>query len=217
MTKNSKADVVQDFDLPGTRGGKRRARILSAFHQCIIAKGYSNTTLRDVAREAEMSESHLLYYIPGKNTMLENYFDIMVQKFIERIESFRGEPVERQIDLLADLYFAGKGVTRSEIGIMLEFFGVAVHDKPLRRLKIKFDRFCKAYLKELFKQSPCGPENAAAYAEISYAMLIGLRTAAFFDKRLGLPQARLFFQTEILDLAGISPGEGPAISDREPL
>jgi AcrR family transcriptional regulator len=201
---NSKAEAVQEFPLPGSRGGKRRARILAAFHDCIISKGYAKTTLRDVAKAADMSASHLLYYFPGKDTMLEHYCDNVAQRIVERIKSFRAESPETQIALLADLFFAGKGITRSEIGFMLECFGVAVHDKPLRRDKKKLDRFCKSYLQGLFEQSPCGPDSAQADAEISYAMLIGLRTAAYFDKRLGLPRARRLFHNEMLNLAGFS-------------
>jgi len=199
---NSKADAVQEFVLAGSRGGKRRARILAAFHDCIISKGYAKTTLRDVAKAADMSASHLLYYFPGKDTMLERYFENVSQRIVERIESFQAESPQQQIDLLADLFFAGKGITRSEIGFMLECFGVAVHDKPIRRDKKKLDRFCKSYLQDLFEQSPCGPDSARAYAEISYAMLIGLRTAAYFDKRLGLPRARRLFHNQMSNLAG---------------
>ena len=198
----SDIDAEQEFPLPGTRGGKRRSRILAAFHDCIISKGYAKTTLRDVAREADMSASHLLYYFPGKDTMLEQYFENVAQRIAERIENFRTEAPEQQIGLLSDLFFSGKGITRSEIGFMLECFGVAVHDKPLRRDKTKLDRFCKSYLQALFEQSPCGPDRARAYAELSYAMLIGLRTAAYFDKRLGLPRARKLFHSEMLSLAG---------------
>ena len=46
----SDIDTAQAIDLPGTRGGKRRALILAAFHDCIISKGYAKTTLRDVAQ-----------------------------------------------------------------------------------------------------------------------------------------------------------------------
>lgn len=199
---NSDIKAGQAFDLPGTRGGKRRARILSAFHDCIISKGYAKTTLRDVARVADMSASHLLYYFPGKDSMLEHYFENVAQRIVERIERFRTEPPKQQIGLLADLFFVGKGITRSEIGFMLECFGVAVHDRELRRDKKKLDRFCKSCLRDVFEQSPCGPSNARAYAEISYAMLIGLRTAAYFDKRLGLPRARRLFHNQVLTLAG---------------
>ena len=188
--------------LPGSRGGKRRARILTAFHECIISNGYAKTTLRDVAKEAGMSASHLLYYFAGKDKILEQYFEDVAQLIVERIESFRSESPQRQIDLLADLFFAGKGITRSEIGFMLECFGVAVHDKQLRRDKRKLDRFCKAYLRELFEKSPGGADRARDFAEISYSLLIGLRTAAYFDKRLGLPRARRLFHNEMCNLAG---------------
>jgi len=197
-------DAAQFDSLPGTRGGKRRARILAAFHDCIIDKGYAKTTLRDVARTADMSASHLLYYFAGKDTMLEHYFENVAQRIVERIDSFTGESPEQQIELLADLFFAGKGITRSEIGFMLECFGVAVHDSQIRSDKTKLDRFCKKYLTQLFKQSPGGASNAKAYAEISYAMLIGLRTAAYFDQRLGLPRARKLFRNQMLSLAGYS-------------
>lgn len=188
--------------MPESRGDKRRVQILSAFHDCIISKGYAKTTLRDVAQTAGMSASHLLYYFSGKDTLLEHYFDNVAQAIVERIESFRTEAAERQFELLADLFFAGKGITRDEIGFMLECFGVAVHDKQLHRDKTELDRFCKSYLQELFTQSPCGSSRARAYAEISYAMLIGLRTAAYFDERLGLPRARRLFNEEMLNLAG---------------
>lgn len=200
----SEIDTAQAIDLPGTRGGKRRALILAAFHDCIISKGYAKTTLRDVAQAAEMSASHLLYYFPGKDTMLEHYFENVAQRIVERIESFQTEPPEQQVGLLSELFFAGKGITRSEIGFMLECFGVAVHDRKIGQDKTKLDRFCKNYLKKLFEQSPSGPSSASDYAEISYAMLIGLRTAAYFDRQLGLPRARTLFHDEMLNLAGFS-------------
>jgi AcrR family transcriptional regulator len=198
------SNSIEVKNLPGTRGGTRRARILTAFHACIIAKGYAKTTLRDVARKADMSASHLLYYFPGKDTMLEHYFENVSQRIVERIESFSTESPEQQIELLSELFFAGKGITRSEIGFMLECFGVAVHDQQVRSDKTKLDRFCKNYLKDLFEQSPAGAENAHDYAEVSYATLIGLRTAAYFDQRLGLPRARELFRNEIRNLAGYS-------------
>jgi AcrR family transcriptional regulator len=187
---------------PGTRGGERRRRILKGLHDCVIQKGYAKTTLADVARSAGMSPSHLLYYFSGKDAILKEYFERVAARIRARIDSFRHDDLDRQLELLAELFFAGKGITRSEIGFMLECFGVAVHDPQLHREKTELDRFCKAYLKELFEQSS---DNGAAKdaAEVAYAMLIGLRTAAYFDQRLGLPQARRLFRAEMSSLAGI--------------
>ena len=186
---------------PGMRGGKRRNHIFQALHDCIIEKGYAKTTLADVARSAQMTPSHLLYYFSGKDAILEAFFENVAQRIIERMEGFRAETPERRIDLLADLFFAGKGITMSEIGFMLECFGAAVHDSQLHHDKTALDRFCKTYIEELFVSSPCGPDNARDLAEIAYAMLIGLRTAVYFDQRIGLPRARGLFRTAIFNLA----------------
>ncbi len=183
------------------RGGKRRIRIFQALHDCIIEKGYAKTTLADVARTAEMTPSHLLYYFSGKDAILEDFFENVAQRIVERMEGFRTETAERRVDLLVDLFFAGKGITMSEIGFMLECFGVAVHDKQLHSEKTALDRFCKTYLEELFVESPCGASNARDSAEVAYAMLIGLRTAVYFDQRIDLSRARSLFRTSIMNLA----------------
>ncbi len=183
------------------RGGKRRKRIFQALHDCIIEKGYSKTTLADIARAADMTPSHLLYYFDGKDVILEDFFENVAQRIVERMEGFRSETAENRIDLLVDLFFAGKGITVSEIGFMLECFGVAVHDNQLRSEKVALDRFCKTYLEELFAESPCGATMARDSAEIAYAMLIGLRTAVYFDERIDLPSARRLFRTSIRNLA----------------
>ena len=183
------------------RGERRRQRILQSLHDCIIDKGYAKTTLADIARAADMSPSHLLYYFTGKDAILEEYFESVAERIRQRIEGFRDEDPGQQIDLLTDLFFAGKGITRTEIGFMLECFGVAVHDKTLQQYKTDLDRFCKAHLKELFEQMPDRTAPPKDCAEVAYSMLIGLRTAAYFDERLGLPQARRLFRAEMLNLA----------------
>lgn len=186
----------------GSRGEQRRARILAALHDCVIKQGYSKTTLKDIASAADMSASHLLYFFPGKDAILEHYFEKVANLLLARIKGFRDEPAERQIDLLTDLFFAGKGLTRSEIGFMLECFGAAVHDSTLSQMKTRLDRQCKAYLTELFESlSGESGRSAKDAAELAYAILIGLRTATYFDKRLQLTQARRLFHDSITQLA----------------
>ena len=187
--------------LAGSRGDNRRELILEAFHDCIIRNGYSSTTLRDVARKAGMTASHLLYYFSGKDAILAHYFNVVSQRIIERINSFRKARPMQQVDYLADLFFAGKGITNSETGFMLECFGVAVHDRQLHAEKSALDLFCKNYLEELFRQAGCKPAEASDHAEVAYALLIGLRTAAYFDGRLDLLQARRLFHASVLEMA----------------
>ena len=196
---------LEDDSAMDSRGDKRRRRILDGFHDCIIKKGYAKTTLRDVAKAASMSASHLLYYFSGKDAILQHYFDAVSQRIMQRIDSFRGEEPSRQFELLADLFFAGRGITDSETGFMLECFGVAVHDPQLHREKAELDRYCKDYLQELFAKLPSARDDAPDHAENAYALLIGLRTAAFFDQRLSLSNARRLFREGVMRQAGLLP------------
>ena len=187
------------------RGDTRRTAILRALHSCVLDKGYAKTSLADIAGAAGMYPSHLLYYFKGKEAILEQYFQDVSQKILERLHAFTAEDPKRQIELLANLFFAGKGIKKSEIGFMLESFGVAVNDKVLREEKATLDRQCKEYLGQLFEKSPGRIMNEPRdCAEITYSMLIGLRSAVYFDENLELPDAYRLFHAAVIHLAGYS-------------
>ncbi len=190
------------------RGEKRRQLILRALHDCIIEKGYAKTTLADIAEVAGMYPSHLLYYYSGKDAILEQYFQNVANLILARLDGFGSETPEKQIKLLAELFFAGAGIGKSEIGFMLECFGVAVNDKVLRQEKSELDERCKIYLTELFEQTPGGIISAAKdAAEVAYAMLIGLRSAVYFDDKLNLREAHRLFHSSMLGIAGYLPAK----------
>lgn len=137
-----------------SRGDQRRRRIFRSLHDCIIEKGYIKTTLADIAAGANMSASHLLYYFKGKEAILEQYFDNVSQEFRQQLNSFSDENLERQITLLADLWFRNEPTTKSEIGFMFECFGAAVNDASLKKTKAEFDTHCKTFLLHMFEQAP---------------------------------------------------------------
>jgi AcrR family transcriptional regulator len=186
------------------RGNQRRRSILEAFHECVIEKGYAKTSLQDIATRADLYPSHVLYYFEGKEAIFEQYFENMAVRILKDLDSYRKETVERQIELLVKLYFSGRTIDHSEIGFMLESFGVAVNDPVLRREKSRVDRECKAYLTELFQESPRGAiRSAKDSAELAYSLLIGLRTAVYFDDKLKLTKARKLFRDSMYLYCGL--------------
>ena len=200
VTKRGSETIIGD-----QRPEFNRKRILRALHDCVIKEGFAKTTLADIAKTAKMYPSHVLYYFEGKNAILECYFRNVSEKIQQRFDGYRGKSPEQQIDFLADLYFAGQGLTISEIGFMFECFGVAVHYKKLHRDKAKLDEISKAFIAELFENTPrkgviSGPKVTA---EIAYAMLIGLRATVYFDKNIDLPTAHHLFRNSMLVLAGL--------------
>ena len=184
-------------DRDDSRSNQRRRKIFQSLHDCIISKGYIRTTLADVAERADMSASHLLYYFKGKEDILEQYFENVSVRFLQRIGEFGTEMPDRQIELLGDFWFRGETGTKMEIGFMLECFGVAVHDNALKVTKAEFDLRCKEHLSKIFANAPAllapNPKDAA---EVAYSLMIGLRSAIYFDDNIDLEDAyRLFINT----------------------
>jgi AcrR family transcriptional regulator len=186
-----------------SRGEKRRRRIFRSLHDCILDKGYVKTTLADVAQGADMSASHLLYYFKGKEDVLEQYFQYVSVQFTHRLDEMRLLAARDRIEALADFWFRGETGTRKEIGFMLECFGAAVNDTVLRVTKAEFDLRCKAFLAETFTAAPAlFMPTARDAAELAYALMIGLRSAVYFDDDIDLEGAHSLFLGTLLRLTG---------------
>ena len=202
---NQRKQADKDAPLkPGSKGDQRRRRIFRSLHDCILDKGYVKTTLADIAEGADMSASHLLYYFKGKEAMLEQYFESVSVQFLQRIAGFSDREPREQIQLLADFWFKGEASTRQEIGFMLECFGAAVNDDVLRVTKAEFDTQCKNYLTDIFNSAPSVfMDNAKDAAELSYSLMIGLRSAVYFDDDIDLADAHRLFLNSTLAMCGL--------------
>jgi len=188
-----------------SRGSQRRKLIYRSLHDCILQKGYVKTTLADIAEGAGMTASHLLYYFKGKEAILEQYFEHVSKRFLERIDSFRELAPAQQIQSLADFWFKSEASTRQEIGFMLECFGAAVNDKVLQKTKAQFDSRCKLYLTDLVSQGPAlAMGSAGDTAEVAYAVMIGLRSAVYFDDDVDLEDAHRLFIGSMHAMCGMS-------------
>lgn len=186
------------------RGNERRRRIFRALHDCTLQRGYARTTLADIAAAAEMSPSHLLYYFRGKDDVLEQYFESVAVRFSRRLDELESASSAQKIDGLADIWFRGEASTRQEIGFMLECFGAAVNDDVLRGTKADFDRRCKAFLGVVFAQSQnVFMGNARDASETAYALMVGLRSAVYFDD-FHLEDAHRLFRESLRTMADLN-------------
>jgi AcrR family transcriptional regulator len=184
----------------------RRGRIVVALYRCMAKKGYAATTLCDIAEEAGMTSSHLLYYYPGKEAILEAFFKAVTKRFEKEIAELKGrEPVE-QIEAIADLFLSANGLRKVDQGVMLDLYAQAVQNKAMRRVKVAHDRRIKDMFVELFAQLTPSlettPEDAALMA---YAVLFGLRANSFYDSQLSPAQTNRLFKQALLRIAGLKP------------
>ena len=136
----------------------RRERIIEALCERMLARGFAATTLADVARAAHMTPSHLLYYFKGKEEILNACFEGVTAQIMSGLALLDDEPLPARLDQIAEYFFGGKLLHKSDLAITLEFFGTAVHDKTLHATKACFDRAVKAWLAHTLRRrgAPAG-------------------------------------------------------------
>ncbi len=188
------------------RNDQRRARIVEALRECMLARGYAGTRLSDLARAAGMTPSHLLYYFKGKDAIVNAYWESLAEDLLTRLRAIESVPLERRIDMLTEVMLSSETASRPELGLFLELCGLAVHQKDLYLTKARFDREFKAWLAHQLEVAPrkLAPYTAMA-AESAYSLLMGLCTSAYFDERLGFERARAILRLTLRQVAGYEP------------
>jgi AcrR family transcriptional regulator len=195
----------------------RRSRIVRALYQCMSKKGYAATTLSDIADEAGMSSSHLLYYYPGKEAILEAFFKAVTRGIEAEIAKLGDQDPAARIEAIADLFLSPTKLRKVDQGVMLDLYGQAVQNKAMRRIKITHDRRIKDMFVALFRAVPGFSESEADDAgQLAYAQLLGLRANSFYDSQLSTTQANRLFKQALLRLAGLptaaaTPAPEPAV------
>jgi AcrR family transcriptional regulator len=198
---------LNESGAPGTRN--RRAGIVSALRRCVLAKGYAETSLTDLANSAEMSVSHLLYYYPSKEAVLLDLSDQINDRIWTDVTAHRDEPPEERIHVLVDNVFVQGAVHKTELGLLRELVALSTHRPELQAKLSAYSRKMTGYLEDLFSKAPRLPGMSAIdAAEIAGALWMGLVTNADYDPRLSYNTARRLFRRSLLLLANLEGKDG---------
>lgn len=185
-----------------TKASDRRGKIVTALYRCMSKQGYAGTTLCDIADEAGMTSSHLLYYYSGKEAILEAFFKAVTKRVEKQMTELKDRDPAERIEAIADLFLSPRGMRKVDQGVILDLYGQAVQNKSMRRLRVAHDRRIKDLLVDLFSQLPHAPEMSAEdCAQIAYAALFGLRGSSFYDSQVSASQANRLFKQTLFQLA----------------
>ena len=83
---------------PNTQADRRRT-LIAAAETTIARRGLAGVTLRDVANEAGMSSSALLYYYPGLKELLEDVQEQAVERFCTQRAAVVAETADPKLRL----------------------------------------------------------------------------------------------------------------------
>jgi AcrR family transcriptional regulator len=203
MTPKKRARAVAASRPADSNSGDRRVQILQALVRCIAAKGYSKTSLTDIAIAAKMSPSHIRYYFVGKDAVLKAFLEQTCAAILEGIRSISAPDADEWLVAFTRFFVGNPRISVTRLKVMVEIFGISTHDPELSLIKSAYDAEVRAILETYFKQVGCAPGlTAAAAAEIAQALEAGLKYNAAFHETFDAERARAAFLSSIRLLRG---------------
>jgi AcrR family transcriptional regulator len=198
-------EYVSKADDDSGRQHSRRAQIVETLRKCILKKGYADTTLTDLARGSGLSVSHLLYYFPSREAVLEKLCRDFLGGLSTEFKRHRAKPPAEQIRVLVDQIFAGKAAEASDLKIGLEFVALSIHRPVIRETLRKHSHSMMQNLTDLFSKVPLrGGISAEEAARVAAGLRFGLFTNSIFDDVLDNQYARRVFRRLFLAVADMS-------------
>jgi AcrR family transcriptional regulator len=159
----------------------RRTQIVQALHRCIREKGYAGTSLTDIAVGAGMSPSHIRYYFEGKDAILEYYFDLHCRRIIEDIRAIDDSDPIAWFKGFMGYFIANPHIHAVGLSVIVEIFGLSVHQPRLREIKTTYDAEMLSILRVFFERVGTVGVTPMEAAEILQALEVGLKWNAVFQ------------------------------------
>jgi AcrR family transcriptional regulator len=190
---------------PPASAADRRGLIVQSLHRCIREKGYASTSLTDIAVRAKMSPSHIRYYFDGKDAILEYYLETTCSDIIRDIRAIDGDDPFDWLTKFSDYYIRNPRISAVGLAVMVEIFGVSVHQPRLREIKTSYDNEIRAVLTTFFERAHTPKSMPPAMAaEIVQALEAGLKYNAVFNRHYDAERATAAFLGAIEGLLGVT-------------
>ena len=116
---------------------ERRAEIVGALYNCILKRGYQNTSVRDIAAEAGIKVGALYYYFENKDEILYSLADYVFDKYKSNFLRLTGDQSDKSPeDMLKEglrFFFVDVAGDRGLVIVFQELLVLSRHDKKLRK------------------------------------------------------------------------------------
>lgn len=160
----------------GIHEAARRAQILQAARTCIVALGYERVTVRDVAKEAEVSTGTLVHYFGDKESMLEAALLAKVQEtgIAFRAALTGAQSAWEKVERLVTASVPETDEVRDEWRLWLTFWGEVTRNERLRTMSKKQHQRWTRFLARIIAEGNASGEFAAVDPEITATQMAAL-------------------------------------------
>src|SRR5712692_1727165 len=124
---------------------ERRLALLKAAFREVAEKGFSEVTLEDIARRAQVSKGVTLYYFDSKEDLFRQLFGWLIDSIHQRMReavAAVADPVEKVRALVA-LIFPSPSKNRAFFRAYVDFCGLASRRESFRQIDERFYSGCR--------------------------------------------------------------------------
>jgi AcrR family transcriptional regulator len=179
----------------------RRKEIAQGLYRCIVKRGYARTTVRDIAREANVRSGIIHHYFDSKDeilsTLTEITFDRHKESLLALLQQDQGSDPRERLRLGIDFIFLRVAGDRDLIKVFHELWNIAEHNDALNQSLKTLYRDYRTAVATLILECLDGSRIPAARRRHLAALLVSASEGAsiqwFIDPRgVSLPKlARL--------------------------
>ena len=176
----------------------RREEIVQALYRCMVKRGYSNTTVRDIAREANVQNGIIHYYFESKDAILSALCQDLAQRygqtFLAFAEQHKGAPPQERLMLSIKFFFNKVSKNKDLSRVFFEFLTISQHHPELRQtlrtVYRNYRRLIADFISDCKKESDAHDLNVQDLANFMVCAFEGACVLYFTDPR-GISISRL--------------------------
>jgi AcrR family transcriptional regulator len=153
---------------------ERQSQIMHALEACVIRQGLANTSLKDVAAEADLARPLVRYFVGNRDQMISKLFDSVIERGEAQLAQYQSQDADAPLSALLDLLFNGLFADETSNALIGELWYVAERDEAVRaKLATLYqsvrDGIADALAREGFGKTPAiRLEAAHALVALSY-------------------------------------------------
>ncbi len=160
---------------------ERSRLILEAATRCICERGFHQTSMDDIAREAEISPALIYRHFSGKQALIQELVTGYAREMVEWCHQADAEPdVHRALSIFFGVgNFSPQTAVRDGI-IHVEVMAEAARNPSIAEILRKNDRYRCEVLSRIILRGGNPPENPMLAAELLLALCDGLEARSAF-------------------------------------
>lgn len=152
---------------------QRAQRILEAASRCMLDKGYSATTMADIARDAGMSVGNLYNYFPGKEAIVERFAVERLLKIEQELDQMMTASVDTEVVSEVLIETIEKNLDFHTARVTLEIFTESTRNEKLALIIQAFDTKIREALMRLYPKT-ISVQEREVLVHCNMAMIEGL-------------------------------------------